>query len=91
MTQFGERTMRTMKELLHSYMEDYGHNYVHKLFQYVPSRISRNICSLTFIPEKVKYSDILSTFYSKPLRDFRKPWFKIADRGRISKNDLKLR
>ena len=32
----------------------------------------------------------MSTFYSKPLREFKKPTFKIADRVRISEYDLLL-
>ena len=43
------------------------------------------------IPKNVKNSDILSTLYNKPLREFRKPQFKIADRVQISKCDLSFR
>ena len=34
---------------------------------------------------------LLSILYSKPLREFRKPQFKIGDRDRISKYDLPFR
>ena len=36
-------------------------------------------------------SDFLSILYSKPLREFRKPQFKIGDRVGISKYDLPFR
>ena len=42
------------------------------------------------MPKKVKNSDFLSILYSKPLRGFRKPQFKIGDRVRISKYELPL-
>ena len=43
------------------------------------------------IPKKVKDSDFLSILYSKPLRDFRKPQFKIGDRVRTAKYDVPFR
>ena len=36
-------------------------------------------------------SDFLSILYSKPLREFRKPQFKIGERVRVSKYDLPFR
>ena len=42
-------------------------------------------------PKNVKKFDVLSILYSKPLREFRKPKFKVGDRVRISKYDLPFR
>ena len=42
-------------------------------------------------PNTVKNCDFMSILYSKPLRDFKKPTFKIGDRVRISKYDLPFR
>ena len=42
-------------------------------------------------PNTVKNCDFMSILYSKPLRDFKKPIFKIGDRVRISKYDLPFR
>ena len=39
----------------------------------------------------VKNSDFLSILYSKPLREFKKPKFKVGDRVRISKFGLSFR
>ena len=39
-------------------------------------------------PTTVKNCDFMSILYSKPLREFKKPAFKISDRVRISKYDL---
>ena len=39
-------------------------------------------------PNTVKNCDPFSILYSKPLREFKKPTFKIGDRVRISKYDL---
>ena len=42
-------------------------------------------------PNTVKNCDFMSILYSKPLREFKKPAFKIGDRVRISKYDLPFR
>ena len=88
---FAERTIRSLKNILYRYMEDNGDKYIHKLTQFVTTLNSRRICSIDLIPKNVKNSDFLSILYSKPLREFRKPKFKVGDRGRISKFDLPFR
>ena len=85
---FAERTMRSLKNILYRYMEDNGYKYIQKLTQFVSALNSRRKCSIDLIPKNVKNSDFLSILYSKPLRGFRKPKFKIGDRVRISKYDL---
>ena len=85
---FAERTIRSLKNILHRYMEDNGYKYIHKLTQFVTTLNSRRNCSIDLIPKIVRNSDFLSNLYSKPLREFRKPQFKIGDRVRISKYDL---
>ena len=72
-------------------MEDNGYMYNHKMTQFVTTLKSRRLCSIDLIPENVKNSDFLSILYSKTLREFRKPQFKIGDRVRISKYDLPFR
>ena len=42
-------------------------------------------------PKTVKNCDFKSILCSKPLREFKKPIFKIGDRVRISKYDLPFR
>ena len=39
----------------------------------------------------VRNSDFLSILYSKPMREFKKPKFKVGDRVRISKFGLSFR
>ena len=88
---FAERTIRSLKNILYRYMEDNGYKYIHKLNQFVITLNSRRNCSIDLIPKNVKNSNFLSILYSKPLREFRKPQFKIGDRVRISKYDLPFR
>ena len=88
---FAERTIRSLKNILYRYMEDNGYKYIHKLTQFVTTLNSRRNCSIDLIPKNLKSSDFLSTLYSKPLPEFRKPQFKIGDRDRISKYDLPFR
>ena len=82
---FAERTIRSLKNLLYRYMEEKGYKYNHKLTQFVTTLNSRTNCSIDLIPKNVKNSDFLFILYSKPLREFRKPKFKVGDRVRISK------
>ena len=88
---FAERTIRSLKNILYRYMEDNGYKYIHKLTQFVTTLNSRRNCSIDLIPKNVKISVFLSILYSKPLRDFRKPKFRVGDRVRISKYDLRFR
>ena len=88
---FAERTIRSLKKTLYRYMEDNGYKYIHKLTQIVTTLNSRRNCSIDLIPKNVKISDFLSNPYSKLLREFRKPKFKLGDRVRISKYDLPFR
>ena len=88
---FAERTIRSLKNIVYRYMEGNGYNYIHKLTQLNTTLNSRRNCSIDLIPKNVKNSDFLSILYSKPLREFRKPQFKIGDRVRIFKYDLPFR
>ena len=88
---FAERTIRSLKNILYRYMGDNGYKYIHELNQFVTTLNSRRNCLIYLIPKNVKNSDFLSILYSKPLREFRKPQFKIGDRVSISKYDSPLR
>ena len=88
---FAERTKRSLKNVFHRYMEDNGDKYIHKLTHFVTTLNSRRNCLIDLIPKNVRNSNFLSILYSKPLREFRKPKFKVGDRVRISKYDLHFR
>ena len=88
---FAERTIRSLKNILYRYMEDYGEEYVHKLPQFFATRNSRNNRSIDMKPNHVKNSDFMSILYSKQFREYKKPKFGIGDRVRISKYDLLFR
>ena len=84
---FAERTIRSLKNILYRYIEDNGYKCIHKSSQFATTVNSRRNCSIDLIPKNIKNSDFLSILYSKPLREIRKPKFKIGDRVRISKYD----
>ena len=88
---YAERTIRSLKKILYRYIEDNGCKYIHKLTQFGTTLNSRRTCSIDLIPKIVQNSDFLSIMYSKPLREFRKPKFKIGATVRISKCDLPFR
>ena len=85
---FAERTILSLKNNLYRYMEDFGHKYIHKLPQFITTLNSRRNSSIDMTPNTVKICDFMSILYSKTLREFKKPTFKVGDRVRISKYDL---
>ena len=88
---FAERTIRSLKNILYRYMEDYGSNFIHKLPQFIATMNSRNNRSIDMKPNQVKNSDFMSILNSRPLRDYKKPEFGIGDRVPNSKYDLLFR
>ena len=72
-------------------MEDFGHKYIHKLPQFITTLNSRGISSKDMRPNTVKHCDFMSIPYSKRLREFKKPTFKIGDNVRIAMYDLPFR
>ena len=88
---FDERTIRSLKNNLYRYMEDYGNKYIHKLPQFITTLNSRRNSSIDMRPNTVRNCDFMSILYSKPLREFKKPTFKVGDRVGISKYDLPFR
>ena len=88
---FAERTIRSLKNILYRYMEEHGFKYIHKLSQFVKILNSRKICTINMVPNKVKISDIMSTLYGQPIREFAPPKFTKGDKVRNSKTDLPFR
>ena len=86
-----EHTIRPLKNTPYRYLKNYGYNYMHKLPQFVTTFGSRGNSSIDMRPNTVKKCDFLSVRYSKHLREYKKPTFKIGDRVRISKFDLFFR
>ena len=75
---FAGRTIRSLKNILYRYMEDYGYKYIHKLPQFITTLNSRRNSSIDMRPNTVMNCDFMSTLYSKPLREFKKPTLKIG-------------
>ena len=88
---FAEGTIRSLKNILYRYMEDFRYKYIHKLPQFIATLNSRRNGSIDMRPNTVKNCDFMSILYSKPLREFKKPTIKTGDRVRISKYDLPFR
>ena len=88
---FAERTIQSLKNILYLYMEGHGYNYIHKLPQFITTLNSTRNSSTDMRPNTVKNCDFMSILYSKSLREFKKPTFKIGDRVIISKYDLLFR
>ena len=86
---FPEHTIRSLKNILYRYMEDYG--YIHKLPQFITTLNSRRNSSIDMRPNTINNCDFICLLYSKLLLEFNKPTFKIGDRVRVSKYDLPFR
>ena len=88
---FAERTKRSLKNILCRYLEHFGYKYMHKLPQFITTLNSRRNSSIDMKPNTVRNCDFMSLLYSKPLREFKKPTFRIGDRVQNSKYDLPFR
>ena len=88
---FAERKIRSLKNILYCYMEDLGYKCIQKLPQIITTLNSSKSTSIDMRTNTVKNCDFMSILYSKPLRENKKPTFKIDDRVRISKYDLPFR
>ena len=51
---FAERTIRSLKNILYRYKEDYGNKCMHKLPQFIATMTSRNNRSIDLKPNHVK-------------------------------------
>ena len=88
---FAERTIRSLKNILYRYMQDYGYKYNHKLPEFIATMNFRKNRSIDMKPNHVKNSNSMSILYNKPVRDYKKPKFGIGDRVCISKYILPFR
>ena len=88
---FVERTIRSLKNILHRYMEDFGYTYINKLLQFISTLISRRNSSIDRRPNTVENCDVMCILHSKLLRECKKLTFKTVNKVRISKYDLPLR
>ena len=64
---FAERTIRSLKNILYRYMEDFGYKYIHKLPHFITTLNSRRNSSIDVKPNTVRNCDFMSILYSKPL------------------------
>ena len=88
---FAERTIRSLKNILYRYMEEFGCKFIDKLPLFITTLNTRRNSSIDMRPNTVKNFDFLSILYSKALREYKKPVFKTGDRVRIAKYDLPFR
>ena len=88
---FAERTLRSLKNILYRYMEDYGYKHTHKQPEYITTLNSRRNSSIDMRPNTVKNCDFLYLFFRVNFYESKKPTFKNSDIVRISKYDLLFR
>ena len=90
-SEFADRTIRSHKNILYACMKDFEYTYIHKLPQFIATMTSWNIRSIDKTPNCVGNFDFLSMFYSKAIREYKKPKFTIGARVCISMFDLQFR
>ena len=88
---YAERAIRSLKNIIYRFMEDNGDKYVHKLSQFVATMNSRENRKTKLVPNKVKNTNFLHILYNRPIRNKKKPKFKLGDSVRISKQDIPFR
>ena len=62
---FAEPTIRSLKNFLYRYMEDFVYKYIHKLSLFINTLNSRRNSSIDMRPNTVKNCEFMSIFYSK--------------------------
>ena len=70
---FAERTVRSLKNILYRYMEDYRYKYIQKTPHFIVPLNSRNNRGIELKPNHVNNSDFMSILFSKPLRIYKNP------------------
>ena len=85
---FAERTIRSLKNILYRYVEDFGYKYIHKLPQFITTLNSRRNSSIDMRPKTVKICDFMSILCTKPLREYQKFTIKTGEKVQISNYDL---
>ena len=85
---FAKRTIRSLKNILYRYKEDYWYKFIQKIPQFIATMNSRNNRSIAMKPDHVKNSDFITILYTNPLGENK---IEIGDRVRISKYDLHFR
>ena len=75
---FAERTIRSLKNILYRYMEDFGYKYIHKLPQFITTLNSRRNRSIDMRPNTVKNCDFMSILYSKLYENSRNLYSKLV-------------
>ena len=88
---FANSTIRSLKNILYRYMEDFGYKHIHKLPLFINTLNSRPNGSIDMRTNTVKNCNFMSILYGKLIRENKKPVFKTGDRVRISKYDLLFR
>ena len=76
---FAELKIRSLKNILYHYMEDFGYKYVHKLPEFITTLNYRPNSSIDMRPNTVRNCDFMSILYNKPLREYKKPVLKTGD------------
>ena len=88
---FAERTTRSLKNIFYRYMEGYGNEYFRRRYHFFTTLAARKKLFDRLDTKEYQKFRFFSTQYSKPLREYREPTFKIGDSVCISKNDLPFR
>ena len=66
---FAEHTIRSLKNILYRYMEEYVYNNIHELPQFISTSNSGRNSAIDMRPNTVKKWDFVSLLHSKPLRE----------------------
>ena len=83
---FEERTIRSLKNILYHYMEDFGYKYIHKLPHFIATMNCRNNRSIDMKPNHVKNSDFTVNLSENTKRPILKLEIKFAFLSMIYKN-----
>ena len=90
-TEFVERAIQSLKNIIYGYIKSHGENFIHMLPQSVSTMYSRIKRTIGKSPRDVNNTDIHLLLYNESLTMYQKVTFNVGDRVRASKKDTPFR
>ena len=86
-----ERAIKSLKNTIYRYMEQHCDNYMRKMDSFLKTMNTRVNRSTGKAPKNVTNKDFLSISYRNPIKQHKRPRFKVGENVRISKTDISFR
>ena len=83
-----ERAIKSLKNIIYCYMEENGDKYMRKMDSFLKTMNTIVNRSTGKAPKNVTNKDFSSIFYRNPIKQYKRPRFKVGENVRKSKKDI---